>query len=167
MFTIKPASCNLHQSHESVANISQAKGHLQKFKEAKCFNNSCLRDVIWVHRNLIISLHQIQFRESSTASQPSWKLGDVWQWLPIWSCCIVEPGVITAWAPGPICFRHHMEREAQGLSKQQIIWASFIAWNSLLATSRCYVPRQWILCFGFECTIINQKIAVWQGILDV
>ena len=68
----------VHQSLESVGSISKAEGHLQKLKEAKWCNKSCRRNVIWVQRNLIISLHQIQLGEYSTARQPSWKLGDVW-----------------------------------------------------------------------------------------
>ncbi len=53
----------VHHPLESTSSIPQAKWQAQKLKEAKRGDDGSLRNVIWMHKNLKITLSQIDLRK--------------------------------------------------------------------------------------------------------
>ena len=50
---------------KGLCSINQAKGHMDKSKEAEWSNDNCLRNVLRFHWNLMVRPHQIYLREDS------------------------------------------------------------------------------------------------------
>ena len=59
----------MHETLEGLRRIPQAEGHPHKLEETKGGDDGCLRDVLWVHRHLMVPLYQVHLGEDAFACQ--------------------------------------------------------------------------------------------------
>ena len=57
----------------------------------------------------MVTLHQVQFGEEFAAAEFDGKVLNVWQWVPVWSCDVVEPSVIPTWPESTVFFGYQVE----------------------------------------------------------
>ncbi len=62
-----------------------------------------------VHRNLMVSLHEIDAREKPTNIQPCGQVQDGREMVPGVYRRKIEPAIIAAWAPRTILLRDHVQ----------------------------------------------------------
>ena len=59
---------------------------------------SSLWDVVWMHRDLVVALQEVQFGEYLRPMEVGGDVCDVWHWVMVWFCYHVEVSIIAAGA---------------------------------------------------------------------
>ena len=99
----------VHQTLECLGRILKTKGHSQEFKEPKRRNNGGLRNVCFIHGDLVVSSNQVYHRENCSSSCGSGERLDMWQRIPIIRSGEVEAAVVSAGAPRTVRLRNYVE----------------------------------------------------------
>ena len=58
----------------------------------------------------MVSFDQVYFGKDGGSSKIGGEILNMWYWVPVGDCCVVQTSVISAWAPTPRNFWHHVER---------------------------------------------------------
>jgi hypothetical protein len=99
----------IHHPLERLGRIPKAERHLQKLVEAKRGHNRRLEDVRGRHRNLVVTLNEVQLREHCAAVQIITEILYVRERILIWQGAVVQAAIIATGSPGPVRLRDHVE----------------------------------------------------------
>jgi hypothetical protein len=84
-----------------LGGVSQAKGHIRKFKKAERGGDGCLLDVVEVDGDLVVRPYKVNFGEDGAAGKMY-----VWDWVPVGDSASVESSVISTGSPTPVLLGH-------------------------------------------------------------
>ncbi len=101
----------VHESLKGLGRISKAEGYSCEFEQAERGGNCCLRDVVWLHRNLMVRSDKVELGENGCSVQCCCKILDMRDGISIRNGGIVQRKIIPARSPVSWgLFRDHVER---------------------------------------------------------
>ena len=100
----------VHEALECLGTIFQAKRHPKKLKGAEWSDNGGFRDMIRMHRDLMVCLCKVDLREDCATLETSREITHEWKLIRVMSRRLVQPTVVATGAPLAIRFWHTMKR---------------------------------------------------------
>ena len=98
----------VHETLERLGRVLEPHWHSQKLEKAERRDDSCFGDVIWMDRDLVVSLHKIYLRKYNFPSQVRSEVMDSRYWVTVKLGTFVQSPEVTAWSPLSIGFRNHV-----------------------------------------------------------
>ena len=96
----------VHKALEGLGGVAEAKWHGEEFVEAKRGDDSSLRDIRRMNRDLVIAFHQIQLGEDSGTMEAGREVLEIGKGIAVGNGGKVKAAVITTRPPGTIRFGH-------------------------------------------------------------
>ena len=102
----------IHEPLESLSSIAEAKRHFGEFKKTERGDNGSFGNIGGGDRNLVITLHQVQFGENCGAMETGGQVVEVGERIAVGDGLEVKAAVVAARPPGAIGLGHKMERRS-------------------------------------------------------
>ena len=104
----------VHKALEGLGGVAEAKWHGEEFVEAKRGDDSSLRDIRRMNRDLVIAFHQIQLGEDSGTMEAGREVLEIGKRIAVGNGGKIKAAVIATRPPGTIRLGHKMERGRPG-----------------------------------------------------
>ena len=102
----------IHEPLESLSSIAEAKRHFGEFKKTERGDDGSFGNIGGGDRNLVITLHQVQFGENCGAMETGGQVVEVGERIAVGDGLEVKAAVVAARPPGAIGLGHKMERRS-------------------------------------------------------
>ena len=93
-----------------LQSVAKTEWYLQKFEKSKrgCYGR--LGNIGWLHRDLMVGSHQVDFGKDGGSLKGGCKVLNVWDWVSIGLGDVVQRSIVTAQTSISRLLNHHVER---------------------------------------------------------
>ena len=102
----------IHEPLESLSSIAEAKRHFGEFKKTERSDNGSFGNIGGGDRNLVITLHQVQFGENRGAMETGGEVMEIGKRIAVRNGLKVKAAVVAARPPGAVRLGYEMERRS-------------------------------------------------------
>ena len=102
----------IHEPLKCLGSVAETEWHLGELKKPERSDNGGFRDIRGSDRNLVVTLHQVQFGENCGAMETGGQVVEVGERIAVGDGLEVKAAVVAARPPGAIGLGHKMERRS-------------------------------------------------------